>query len=128
MSDCAAALTIRAADGGVRARYNPAVAEPHGKLTSAKIAELVKVQFRLTKAEAGAVVKTVLDGISGALAEGDSVKLRGFGTFGTRQQGRRTFRNPRTGESVEVGARRRPFFRPAQALRRAVTESNLPKE
>jgi len=45
------------------------------------------------------------------------VELRGFGAFSTRQRRPRTGRNPRTGESVEVPAKRVPYFKPGKEIR-----------
>jgi len=55
--------------------------------------------------------------ISQKLAEGGRVELRGFGAFSTRQRRPRTGRNPRTGESVEVPAKRVPYFKPGKEIR-----------
>ena len=56
------------------------------------------------------VVDTVLDRIAGALADGDRVELRDFGTFAAKELGARTGRNPRTGEVVSVRAKRTVQF------------------
>ena len=74
----------------------------------------------LTRAEAEAVVKIVLDAIAEALARGERVELRGFGSFSTRVRGPRRARNPKTGEEVFVPARRTPYFRPSKELARLV--------
>jgi integration host factor subunit beta len=51
------------------------------------------------------------------LAMGGRVELRGFGAFSTRERDARTGRNPRTGESVEVDAKRVPYFKPGKEMR-----------
>ena len=51
------------------------------------------------------------------LAEGGRVELRGFGAFSTRAREARTGRNPRTGESVDVPAKRVPYFKPGKEMR-----------
>jgi integration host factor subunit beta len=63
------------------------------------------------------VVETVFDEISDALARGDRVELRGFGAFSVKHREARTGRNPRTGETVHVGAKRLPFFKTGKGLR-----------
>lgn len=63
------------------------------------------------------IVETVFDEISGALARGDRVELRGFGAFSVKHRDARTGRNPRTGETVKVDAKRLPFFKTGKALR-----------
>ena len=63
------------------------------------------------------VVDVFFEEISSRLAEGGRVELRGFGTFTTRQREARTGRNPRTGEAVEVSAKRVPYFKPGKEMR-----------
>lgn len=63
------------------------------------------------------IVETVFDEITGALARGDRVELRGFGAFSVKSRDARTGRNPRTGETVSVDAKRLPFFKTGKALR-----------
>ena len=70
------------------------------------------------------IVNTVLDEIIAALKEGDRVELRGFGAFSAKARNARMGRNPRTGESVEVVAKRVPFFKTGKELRERL---NLPK-
>ncbi len=63
------------------------------------------------------IVNTILDEIIEALANGDRVELRGFGAFSVKQRDARTGRNPRTGEKVEVTAKKVPFFKTGKELR-----------
>ena len=63
------------------------------------------------------VVNAILDTIADALARGDRVELRGFGAFSTRAREARTGRNPRTGETVSVDAKRVPYFKPGKEMR-----------
>ena len=63
------------------------------------------------------IVDLLFNQISQKLAEGGRVELRGFGAFSTRQRKPRTGRNPRTGESVEVPAKRVPYFKPGKEIR-----------
>ncbi|MEM8878733.1 MAG: integration host factor subunit beta [Pseudomonadota bacterium] len=63
------------------------------------------------------IVNTVFDEIIAALAKGDRVELRGFGTFSTKVRPARTGRNPRTGETVEVAEKSVPFFKMGKELR-----------
>ena len=68
------------------------------------------------------VVDIFFDEISQRLAEGGRVELRGFGAFSTRERDARQGRNPRTGESVQVEAKRVPYFRPGKDMRRVLNE------
>lgn len=63
------------------------------------------------------IVETIFEEITKALANGDRVELRGFGAFSVKQRDSRTGRNPRTGETVHVSAKRLPFFKTGKALR-----------
>lgn len=65
-------------------------------------------------------VLAILDALSGALARGDRVEIRGFGTFRSLSRPARTGRNPKTGEEVEIPEKRILLFKPAQALREGV--------
>ncbi len=63
------------------------------------------------------IVGTIFDEITEALARGDRVELRGFGAFSIKRRDARTGRNPRTGESVDVGEKCIPFFKTGKQLR-----------
>jgi integration host factor subunit beta len=63
------------------------------------------------------IVNTVLGEIVRSLADGDRVELRGFGAFSVKSRDARQGRNPRTGESVDVNAKRVPFFKTGKELR-----------
>jgi integration host factor subunit beta len=62
------------------------------------------------------VVSAILDRMAGALADGDRVELRDFSTFAARDREARTSRNPRSGESVIVSAKRTVHFKPSKAM------------
>lgn len=63
------------------------------------------------------IVDTTFEEVTEALIRGDRVELRGFGTFSVKERNARTGRNPRTGESVTVEAKRLPFFKTGKGLR-----------
>ena len=64
-----------------------------------------------------AIVSTFFDEISRRLAANGRVELRGFGAFSTRSRDARIGRNPRTGETVDVDAKRVPYFKPGKEMR-----------
>jgi integration host factor subunit beta len=68
------------------------------------------------------IVDTVFSEITEALANGDRVELRGFGAFSVKHRDARVGRNPRTGETVQVEAKRLPFFKTGKALREKLNE------
>lgn len=85
--------------------------------------DLVRVVARQTEqseAQAGIAINAVFDAIQHALAEGDEVNISGFGAFRVVERASREGRNPRTGESIEIAARKSPTFRPGTQLKRAI--------
>jgi integration host factor subunit beta len=71
----------------------------------------------LTVKEIERVVSAFFDSITGQLQRGGRVELRGFGAFSTRDRDARKGRNPRTGDSVDVAAKRVPYFKPGKEMR-----------
>jgi len=63
------------------------------------------------------IVNTIFDEVTGAMARGDRVELRGFGAFSVKQRDARVGRNPRTGETVSVEEKHVPFFKTGKLLR-----------
>ena len=74
----------------------------------------------LIHSEAERIVNAIFETIAGGLARGDRVELRGFGSFIVKEHGPRVGRNPRTGETVHVPAKLRPFFKSGKELRRRI--------
>ena len=79
--------------------------------------------FNLKKAEL--VVNTIFDSMSEALKSGDRVEIRGFGSFEVREYGAYTGRNPKTGDEVEVAAKKAPFFKTGKELRERVNDAQF---
>ena len=69
------------------------------------------------------IVTVILDEIVGALKEGHRVELRGFGTFMAKERTARTGRNPRTGSTVDVSAKKAPAFKPGKEMRERVNQN-----
>ena len=86
-------------------------------MTKAELVDRVTALGDLTRHDGEVIVETLFDSIIGALKAGDKVEVRGFGSFRTRQRNSRTGRNPKTGTSVAVPAKRVPFFKPSKELR-----------
>lgn len=68
------------------------------------------------------IVDTFFNQIIDRLASGGRVELRGFGAFSTRERAPRKGRNPRTGESVDVPAKRAPYFKPGKEVRQRLNK------
>ena len=86
-------------------------------MTKAELVDEVARATQLTKKHAEIIVNTVFDSIVTSLKEGEKIELRGFGSFRIRHRGPRLGRNPKTGERVEVPAKRIPYFKPGKELR-----------
>lgn len=80
----------------------------------------VAEKAEISKKDAEAAVKAVIEAITEALAEGDKVALVGFGTFSVKERAARTGINPRTKETVEIPAAKVPAFKAGAALKDAV--------
>ena len=88
------------------------------------IKELSKHFPEMTLQEIKKAVDIIFSEISSALAKGNRIEFRGFGTFFPRYRKPRCGRNPRTGESVKVEGKYFPFFKAGKALRERI---NAPK-
>ncbi len=74
----------------------------------------------ISKAQAGAALKSILDSIEGALKGGDKVSLVGFGTFSVSERAARIGRNPQTQEEMKIPAAKIPKFKAGKKLKDAV--------
>jgi integration host factor subunit beta len=86
-------------------------------LTKADLIEEVLKVTELPRKESETIVETIFDSIIEAIQKGEKIEIRGFGSFRTRQRRGRVGRNPKTGEKVEVPAKRIPFFKPSKELK-----------
>lgn len=86
-------------------------------IRSELVQKLAEANPELSVRDVEAIVTTFFDEIVRRLAENGRVELRGFGAFSTRARDSRVGRNPRTGETVEVDAKRVPFFKPGKEMR-----------
>ena len=82
--------------------------------------DAVASEADVSKAESARVVDAVIDSITRALKKGDTVTLVGFGTFQVRERAARSGRNPKTGETIKIGASKNPAFKAGKALKDAV--------
>jgi DNA-binding protein HU-beta len=81
---------------------------------------LIASRADISKTAADAALEAVTDGITGALASGQSVTLVGFGTFSTSRRAARDGRNPRTGETIKIKASTLAKFKAGKALKDAL--------
>jgi integration host factor subunit beta len=86
-------------------------------MTKAELVELIAQDTGVSKKDTGLIVNLIMENIGQALVAGDKVELRGFGSFKVKSRRGRTARNPRTGDSVEVPAKRIPYFKASNELK-----------
>jgi len=86
-------------------------------MTKADLVELVKTATQLEQRKTEEVVETIFESLIAALRNGERIEIRGFGTFRTRERRGRQGRNPKTGEPVEVRAKKILFFKPSKELK-----------
>jgi integration host factor subunit beta len=86
-------------------------------MTKADLVEKVTALGDLTRRDGEVIVETIFGSVIGALQSGDKIEIRGFGSFRIRQRNPRIGRNPKTGERVDVPAKRVPYFKPSKELR-----------
>lgn len=89
-------------------------------MTKADIINKISDSVGLSKKDATSAVDAVIETITKALSKGESVQLVGFGSFNVRKRAARTGRNPQTGASIKIAARKVPSFKAGKALKEAV--------
>ena len=85
-------------------------------MTKNNLIDHVSEAMKGTKKDAEVVVDAVIESIAGALAKGEKVDLRGFGSFQVSGKKERQGRNPRTGEAMTIAARNVAVFKPSKEL------------
>ncbi|KXK56994.1 MAG: HU family DNA-binding protein [Chlorobi bacterium] len=96
-------------------------------MNKADLVGAVATAANLTNAQAESAVKGMLDAIGGALKNGDSVQIIGFGTFGVGARAARTGRNPKTGEAIKIAASKTIKFSAGKSLKDSVNAAKAKK-
>jgi len=91
-------------------------------MTKADLVEEISKETGLSKKDTGVIVNLIIENITRALAEGEKVELRGFGSFKVKSRKARRARNPRTGASVDVPAKLVPYFKASNELKEKVNK------
>ena len=89
-------------------------------MTKTELIEALAKEAGLTRSKAKDVVKTVFNTMANALAKGDRVEIRGFGSFKVKHYDGYTGHNPKTGEPIKVKAKKLPFFKCSRELKERV--------
>ena len=95
-------------------------------MTKSELIERIAArQTQLSIKDVELAVKTILEQMSQALATGDRIEIRGFGSFSLHYREPRLGRNPKTGETVQLSGKYVPHFKPGKEMRERVNESLL---
>ena len=89
-------------------------------MTKAELAEKLALKTNINKKQAEIVINSMIKSINDALANGDKVELRGFGSFVVRNRKARVAFNPKSKEMVDVPSKKVPFFKAGNDLRKVV--------
>lgn len=93
-------------------------------MTKAELVEDVARAAELTKKDAERLVEIVFESIIETLNHGEKIELRGFGSFRVRERGARRGRNPKTGDPVDIPAKRVPYFKPGKELKELINDES----
>jgi len=96
-------------------------------MTKADLIDEVSRVVELTRKESEVIVEAIFDSVVRSLRSGDKIEIRGFGSFRTRERQARIGRNPKTGDRVDVPAKRIPYFKPSKELKDLVNEAAVEK-
>jgi integration host factor subunit beta len=89
-------------------------------MTKSELTEALSKELNLSTSETTGIISTILDSMTNALANGDNIEIRGFGSFTIKHYESYTGRNPKTGLETEVKAKKLPFFKVGKDLKEAV--------
>ena len=95
-------------------------------MTKAELVEDVARAVELSKKDAERLVEIVFESVIDSLNQGEKIELRGFGSFRVRERGARRGRNPKTGNPVDIPAKRVPYFKPGKELKELINEDRTP--
>lgn len=92
-------------------------------MTKADLINLIAEKASITRVKAETVVNTIFDSMVEALMRDDRIEIRGFGSFVNRQYESYQGRNPRTGEVINVGEKKLPFFKVGKELKDDINQA-----
>ena len=91
-------------------------------MNKAELIDAIATTAKITKADAQRALDATIDNVTKALKKGDKVSLVGFGTFSVAKRAARTGRNPQTGKSIKIAAKRVAKFKAGIELAKAVNK------
>jgi len=91
-------------------------------MNKSELIEALSQEINVPLREADSITNTILDSMTGALAAGNSIEIRGFGSFVVKEYGSYQGRNPKTGQKIKVPPKKLPFFKVGKELREKVNK------
>jgi len=91
-------------------------------MNKSELIEALSRDTDLPHREAAAITNTIIETMTEALAQGESIEIRGFGSFVIKNYGSYEGRNPKTGEKIKVSPKKLPFFKVGKDLREQVNQ------
>ncbi len=92
-------------------------------MNKSELIEALAQDINIPHREAAAITNTVIETMTEALAKGESIEIRGFGSFVIKKYDSYEGRNPKTGKKIKVQPKRLPFFKVGKELREKVNNS-----
>jgi len=92
-------------------------------MNKSELIEALAQDIGVPHREAAAITNTVIDTMTEALGRGESIEIRGFGSFVIKNYGSYEGRNPKTGKKIKVSPKKLPFFKVGKDLREQVNKS-----
>ncbi len=93
-------------------------------MNKSELIESLAQEINVPHREAAAITNTVIDTMTEALSNGESIEIRGFGSFVIKQYNSYEGRNPKTGKKIQVKPKKLPFFKVGKDLREKVNAKN----
>lgn len=92
-------------------------------MTKSELIEKVSGKVKnFTKRDVEIIVDTIFENMTGSLAKGEKIEIRGFGSFKVKEHKARKGRNPKTGESINISTKKTPFFKVGKELKERVNK------
>ncbi|HAG52117.1 MAG: integration host factor subunit beta [Deltaproteobacteria bacterium GWC2_42_51] len=92
-------------------------------MTKSELIEKVSGKVKnFTKRDVEIIVDTIFENMTGSLAKGEKIEIRGFGSFKVKEHKARKGRNPKTGESIDIPSKKTPFFKVGKELKERVNQ------
>jgi integration host factor subunit beta len=91
-------------------------------MNKSELIEALALETNMPLRDASLITNTILEAMTDALAAGDSIEIRGFGSFVVKEYGTYYGRNPKTGEKIRVPPKKLPFFKVGKELKERVNQ------